>query len=184
MTWAKTSVGRTISRTGVFLKRQIWIWPILAVVLLSVIGLFVRRAIETTMRDGLQSELQTLRRLGSRDARDLVPCAEVERRVAGQQPRHSPNDLSAAGDSRRCERETAADSVDDAARQARQVAWPGADGAPLCRLPRGRQEEADRRLRPAGIDRPAGHSGIRRVPDRALGRRRRTSRRRFPAWWR
>jgi hypothetical protein len=60
MTWANTSVGRTISRTGVFLKRQIWIWPILAVLLLSVIGLFVRRAIETTMRDGLKSELQTV----------------------------------------------------------------------------------------------------------------------------
>src|SRR5687768_8001533 len=60
MTWAKTSVGRTISRTGVFLKRQTWIWPILAVVLLSIIGLFVRRAIETTMRDGLRSELQTV----------------------------------------------------------------------------------------------------------------------------
>jgi hypothetical protein len=60
MTWAKSSVGRTISRTGVFLKRQIWVWPILAVVLLSVIGLFVRRAIETTMREQLQSELQTV----------------------------------------------------------------------------------------------------------------------------
>jgi hypothetical protein len=60
MTWARTSVGRTISRTGVFLKRQIWIWPILAVLLLSVIGLFVRRAIETTMRNSLKSELQTV----------------------------------------------------------------------------------------------------------------------------
>jgi hypothetical protein len=60
MTWAKSSVGRTISRTGAILKRQIWVWPILAVILLSVIGLFVRRAIETTMRDGLQSQLQTL----------------------------------------------------------------------------------------------------------------------------
>lgn len=60
MTWAKTSAGRTISRTGVFLKRQIWIWPILAVVLLSVIGLVVRHAIETTMRDGLQSQLQSV----------------------------------------------------------------------------------------------------------------------------
>jgi hypothetical protein len=60
MTWAKSSVGRTISRTGVFLKRQIWVWPILAVILLSVIGLFVRRAIETTMREQLQSELQTV----------------------------------------------------------------------------------------------------------------------------
>ena len=60
MTWAKTSVGRTISRTSLFLKRQLWVWPILAVVLLSVIGLVVRRAIETTMRDGLQAELQTV----------------------------------------------------------------------------------------------------------------------------
>ena len=65
MTWAKSSVGRSISRTGVFLKRQIWIWPILAVLLLSVIGIFVRRAIETTMRDGLQSELQTVVKLES-----------------------------------------------------------------------------------------------------------------------
>jgi hypothetical protein len=60
VTWAKSSVGRTVSRTSLFLKRQLWIWPILAVVLLSVIGLFVRRAIETTMREGLRSELQTL----------------------------------------------------------------------------------------------------------------------------
>ncbi len=60
MTWAKSSVGRTISRTGLFLKRQIWVWPILAVVILSIIGLFVRHAIETTMREGLESELQTL----------------------------------------------------------------------------------------------------------------------------
>jgi hypothetical protein len=60
MTWAKSSVGRTVSRTGMFLKRQIWVWPILAVILLTVIGLIVRGAIETTMREGLQSELQTV----------------------------------------------------------------------------------------------------------------------------
>jgi serine/threonine protein kinase len=60
MTWAHTSVGRSISRTGVFLKRQIWIWPIIAVVLLSLIGFFVRRSIEITMREGLQSQLQTV----------------------------------------------------------------------------------------------------------------------------
>ena len=60
MTWAHTSVGRTISRTGVLLKRQIWIWPILAVLLLSIIGFFVRRSIENTMRDGLKSQLQTI----------------------------------------------------------------------------------------------------------------------------
>jgi serine/threonine protein kinase len=60
MTWAKTSVGRTLSRTGLFLRRQIWIWPILAVVLLSVVGFLVRHSIETTMREGLESQLQTV----------------------------------------------------------------------------------------------------------------------------
>ena len=61
MTWAGgTSIGRTVSRTALLLKRQIWIWPIIAVVLLSAIGLAVRHAIETTMKDGLRSELQTL----------------------------------------------------------------------------------------------------------------------------
>ena len=60
MTWAHTSVGRSLTRTGVFLKRQIWIWPILAVVLLSILGFFVRRAIENTMRDNLVSQLQSL----------------------------------------------------------------------------------------------------------------------------
>ncbi|MEX2170139.1 MAG: serine/threonine protein kinase [Pirellulales bacterium] len=60
MTWATSSVGRSITRTGVFLRKQIWIWPILAVLLLSVIGFVVRRAIETTIKDGLRSEVQTL----------------------------------------------------------------------------------------------------------------------------
>src|SRR5215207_4760184 len=60
MTFATTSVGRTISQTGLFLRKQVWIWPIIAVVLLSMLGLVVRRAIETTMRDGLESQLQTL----------------------------------------------------------------------------------------------------------------------------
>lgn len=60
MTWAGGSMGRTLSRTGLFLKKQIWIWPVLAVILLSVIGFIVRRSIETTMEDGLRSQLQTL----------------------------------------------------------------------------------------------------------------------------
>ena len=61
MTWATSSVGRSISRTGVFLKKQIWIWPIIAVVLLSIdrarsCGGRLRRRCATS----LQSQLQTL----------------------------------------------------------------------------------------------------------------------------
>lgn len=60
LTFGATSVGRTLSRTGLLLKRQLWIWPILAVVLLAVIGYGIKAAIERTMRASLESELQTL----------------------------------------------------------------------------------------------------------------------------
>jgi hypothetical protein len=60
MTFATSSVGRTMSRTGLFLRKQLWIWPILAVVLLTAIGLVVRRAIETTMKDSLRSQVSSM----------------------------------------------------------------------------------------------------------------------------
>jgi eukaryotic-like serine/threonine-protein kinase len=60
LTFAHTSVGRSLSRTTLFLKKQLWIWPIIAVVVLAVIGFAVKSAIERTMQASLKSELQTL----------------------------------------------------------------------------------------------------------------------------
>jgi serine/threonine protein kinase len=60
LTFGATSVGRSISRTGLILKKQLWIWPIIAVVLLAVIGYGIKAAIERTMRASLQSELETV----------------------------------------------------------------------------------------------------------------------------
>jgi hypothetical protein len=60
MTFGTSTVGRSISRAGLFLRRQIWIWPIIAVVLLSIIGFAVRGAIESTMRANLESQLSTV----------------------------------------------------------------------------------------------------------------------------
>src|SRR5437763_10915655 len=60
MTFGNTSVGRTVTRTRLFLKKQLWIWPIIAVVLLAVIGFGIRMAIERTMKASLGSQLQTL----------------------------------------------------------------------------------------------------------------------------
>ena len=60
MTFAHTSVGRTISKTRVLLKRQLWLWPLLAILLLSVIGFSVHRSIESTMKTSLESQLKTL----------------------------------------------------------------------------------------------------------------------------
>lgn len=60
ITFSESRAGRTITRTGVFLKKRIWIFPIIAVVILSIIGWGMRRAIERTMKEDLTSELQTL----------------------------------------------------------------------------------------------------------------------------
>lgn len=60
VTFAGSRMGQTVSRAGVFLKKQLWIWPIIAVVLLSTIGYGVSSAIRTTIRGNLSSSLQTL----------------------------------------------------------------------------------------------------------------------------
>src|SRR4051794_21124541 len=52
--------GRSVSHTGLLLKKQLWIWPIIAVVLLAGIGYGVNAAIERTMKASLQSQLATL----------------------------------------------------------------------------------------------------------------------------
>lgn len=60
MTFAKSRIGNTLSRAGTTLRRQYWLWPIIAMVLLSIIGLVVQRSISSTMKTSLASELQTL----------------------------------------------------------------------------------------------------------------------------
>ena len=60
MTFAHTSVSRTVIRTRNFLKKQLWVWPIIAVVLLSVAGYAVSDSINRTMKASLESELTTL----------------------------------------------------------------------------------------------------------------------------
>jgi len=60
MTWASQSLGTAVSHTGVFLKKQLWIWPVIATVLLSILGFMVQRSIAATMKANLRSQLQTL----------------------------------------------------------------------------------------------------------------------------
>ncbi|MBS0263150.1 MAG: protein kinase, partial [Planctomycetes bacterium] len=53
-------MSRSLTRTGVFLKRQLWVFPIFAVVVLAVLGFFLHRSIETTMKSNLRGQMQTL----------------------------------------------------------------------------------------------------------------------------
>src|SRR4029078_2233731 len=59
-TFHGTSAGRATARSWLLSRKRLWIWPIIAVVLLTVIGVVVGVAIERTMQDGLHSELETL----------------------------------------------------------------------------------------------------------------------------
>ena len=60
MTWASRTVAGTVTKTRQFLGRQLWAWPIIAVVLLVALGWGVHGAIERTMESNLRSQLQTL----------------------------------------------------------------------------------------------------------------------------
>ncbi|TWT82156.1 Serine/threonine-protein kinase PknB [Planctomycetes bacterium CA13] len=57
MTWASRSVAKTVARTGLFLKKQLWVWPIVAVIMLSTIGYFVQNAIEATIKGNVHAGL-------------------------------------------------------------------------------------------------------------------------------
>lgn len=60
MTWAARSVSKNFARTREFLSRRLWAWPIIAVFLLLFLGWAVHGSIENTMRENLESQLQTL----------------------------------------------------------------------------------------------------------------------------
>lgn len=60
MTFAHTSFGSSLTRTRLLLKKQLWIWPIIAVVILATVGWSVSGLIQRTMEESLRSELTTL----------------------------------------------------------------------------------------------------------------------------
>jgi len=54
ITWASLSSAR------LFFKRQLWIWPLLAAVMLGVVGYFVKRAVDQSLKENLASQLQVV----------------------------------------------------------------------------------------------------------------------------
>jgi len=60
LTFGSSRISQTMSRASLILKKQLWIWPIIAVMLLATVGFGVRSAISRTLSENLQSQLQTL----------------------------------------------------------------------------------------------------------------------------
>lgn len=54
------SAIRTAKLTGVFLKKQIWLWPIIAAAILAALAFPLRNDLETRLRAALAAELQAL----------------------------------------------------------------------------------------------------------------------------
>ncbi len=97
MTFGQTSLGRTMSRTGSVLRKQLWVWPIVAVVLLAIVGYAVSSSIHRTMEDNLRSELETLLTVERSMLERWFKVQEVERDDAGQQSRNSQDGRPAFG---------------------------------------------------------------------------------------
>lgn len=60
MTWAAKTAGHSLSRTRVFLKQNIWVFPLLATVVLALVAYTTRRAIEATMKENLKAQIQSV----------------------------------------------------------------------------------------------------------------------------
>jgi predicted Ser/Thr protein kinase len=60
LTFVRSRMGRSVTRTGVFLRRQLWVFPLAAIVVLSGIAFLLRGALERTMQQNVRSQLQTL----------------------------------------------------------------------------------------------------------------------------
>lgn len=100
-----------MSRTALVLKKQLWIWPIVALVLLGSIGYFARRSIHRTMNDNLRSELQTLLGVERAMAEKWFKSQEASATTLANDPevRRLVNELVAAGSSPAGDAEAAAD---------------------------------------------------------------------------
>ncbi len=60
LSFARSKFGRTVSRTGLLLKKQLWIFPLAAVVCFLIVHHFVHGQIEGTMKSNLAAQLQTI----------------------------------------------------------------------------------------------------------------------------
>src|SRR5437773_173688 len=54
--------ARLIMRLPLLLTRRLWIWPLVAALLLGLVGYWVRSRLESTMKEELTSRLETLLR--------------------------------------------------------------------------------------------------------------------------
>lgn len=55
------SLTRSLALTALFLKEQLWIWPLFAAIVLAIIGTFAREKVDEAIRVKLAADLETIR---------------------------------------------------------------------------------------------------------------------------
>ena len=70
------SAARSVIVSHLLRRKQIWIWPLLAGVVLIGIGWWVRWAVETAVKDGIEGNLQAIRDAEVEALRSLVGRAK------------------------------------------------------------------------------------------------------------
>jgi hypothetical protein len=54
------SVGRSFTATGMFLKKQLWVWPLIVAVILGALGVWLRGTVEGVMKAQMAGDLQVI----------------------------------------------------------------------------------------------------------------------------
>jgi len=54
------SIVRSVAISSLAMRKQLWVWPILAVVLLSIVGWWVSASVESAMRERRAADMQTI----------------------------------------------------------------------------------------------------------------------------
>ena len=55
-----TGLASTIKSTGLFLRNQLWVWPVIACLVLGVVGWGIRAVVEDAVKQTLADSLETI----------------------------------------------------------------------------------------------------------------------------
>ncbi len=84
--------SRSLTVTGTFLRRQLWVWPLIAAVLLALLSWWVMGAVEGVMRRQVAAELTAIRDADVTALRVWMRQQEAEREADGDVGPHTSGD--------------------------------------------------------------------------------------------
>jgi serine/threonine protein kinase len=98
--------SRSLAVTTTFLRKQLWVWPVLALVVLSVLGTWLRSTIEGSLKTTLKGQLQALLDADVTALRIWMQSQEATARAAAraQAVRRSVQELLAVAQSNAADR--------------------------------------------------------------------------------